>query len=413
MTQLTSGANAPIAGNQVDILIAWPTAAGSLDPSAFLTANSGKVRSDADMVFYNQLSAEGDCVRLTESTRGQACFAVTLSAVPADVARIVFCLTLETPGQAMSAFAGTALTLFEGGAAAHRFAPVLAGATEVSMMVAELYRRQGSWKIRAIGQGFRDGLGALATSLGVDVEGEEGASAPAPVANPAPAAPRASPPAPPPPPPAPVPAAEPPPPPPPPPPLVRTSGSEPFARGATLICPGHGGRVSVTLDWRWTLGGADGRIRPLGLALGAAAIAADGGRLAVQSTDWRGRLESAPWLATAPGNLADENAAQERLTLNLDGVSSYARIDIYAYITEGAATWRGAEAWINVAVPSLPTSEFCIDPPADGMAAIALVRIDNHAGQCAVSRIDIAAADQRELDARLDWQLAWRYPRLV
>lgn len=413
MTQLTSGANAPVAGDHVDILIAWPTAAGSLDPSAFLTTENGKVRSDADMVFYNQLSAEGGCVRLGESIPGEARFAIVLSAVPADVAKIVFCLTVETPGKAMSAFAGTELTLLEGGAAAHRFAPMLAGATEVSMMVAELYRRQGSWKIRAIGQGFRDGLGALAISLGVDVEGEQGASAPAPAASPAPAAPGAPPPAPPPPPIPPVPTAEPPPPPAPPPPLVRTSGSEPFARGATLIGPGHGGRLSVTLDWRWTLGGAEGRIRPLGLALGAAAIAADGRRSAVQSTGWRGRLESAPWLVVAPGNLTDENAAQERLTLNLDGVSAYARIDIYTYIAEGSATWSGAEAWINVAGPSLPTSEFCIDPPADGMAAIALVRIDNHAGQCAVSRIDIAAADQRELDSRLDWQLAWRYPRPV
>ncbi len=408
MTQLTSGANAPVAGDQVDILITWPTAAGSLDTSAFLTADNGKVRSDADMVFYNQLSAVGGCVRLTEHSRGQARFEVVLSAVPADVARIVFCLTVETPGKAMSAFVGTALTLSDNGAAAHRFAPVLAGATEVSMMVAELYRRQGSWKIRAIGQGFRDGLEALATSLGVEIEGgDSGAPVLAPV-------PSVSPPPTLPPPAQPTPPAQPAPPPSPtsPRPAVRTQGSQPFDRKDTLIGPGHGGRLTVTLNWRWTIGGNGGRIRPLGLSLGAACIAPDGTRSAIQSGDWRGRLEASPWLLVTPGNPAEENAGQESLSFNLEGMAAYSQVDIFAFITQGSATWVGTETWVNLSGPSLPTSEFFIDPPVDGMSAVALLRIANQDGQCSVTRIDQFASDQRELDAKLGWHLAWRHPRL-
>lgn len=415
MTQLISGANAPIAGHEVDILITWPTVPGSLDPSAFLVGGNGKVRSDADMVFYNQLSAENGCVRLVNCVDGQARFAIALADVPLAIAKIIFCVTVETPGKSMAAFAGTALGLIEGGREVHRFEPQLSAASEVSMMVAELYRRNDGWKIRAIGQGFRDGLGALATSLGVEVEGE-GTAAPALALPTSTLAPQ---PPPPPPPPLPPPPPQPVPPPAPAPaqlparPAVRTQGSQPFDKKDTLTGAGHDGRLTVTLDWRWMIGGNDGRIRPIGLALGAACIAPDGTRSAIQSGDWRGRLEAAPWLLVTPGNVADENAGQERLSFNMEGLSVYAQIDLYAFIAQGSATWAGTETWVNLSGPSLPTSEFCIDPPADGMSAIALLRIANRNGQCAVTRLDQCATDQRELDARLGWHLAWRYPPLL
>jgi len=409
MINLISGANSPVSGEHVEVVISWPTTSGSLDPSAFLIAQSGKVRGDADMVFYNQPSAQADCVRLMESVSGQARFSVALSAVPTDVARIVFCLTVETEKRSMSAFDGTSLRVLEHGIESHRFDPSLAGATEVSFMMAELYRRQGSWKIRAIGQGFRNGLGALATSLGVDVEGEPDA-APSPAAVPPPPPASATTPPPPPPPPLqptspglPPPAAA--------PPRARTQGSKLFEKGETLLGAGHGGRVTVALDWRWTIGGNDGRIRPVTLALGAACIAADGSRSAVQSPDWRGRLEAAPWLTVDSANLANGNTGQERLSINLEGFADYSQIDIYAYIADGASTWCGMESWVSVSGPSMTTSEFCVNPPADGMAAIALLRIENRISECAVTRLDGAGATQHELDQQLGWNLSWQYPK--
>ncbi len=57
----------------------------------------------------------------------------------------------------------------------------------------EIYRRNGVWKARAVGQGYADGLAGIATDFGVSVE-EPAAPAPAQAA---PAAPPAAPPAPP------------------------------------------------------------------------------------------------------------------------------------------------------------------------------------------------------------------------
>lgn len=410
MTDLISGANAPISNLQIEIAMAWPFASGSLDASAFLVTENGKVRSDADFVFYNQPIAEGSCVRLLEGQQpGLTRFAVALAAVPEDISRIVFCLTVDTDGKCMSAFDGMALTVTDNGAIVHRFAPMLVGAEEVSMMVAELYKRQGYWKIRAVGQGFRNGLAALATSLGVDIE-DEASGAPSSDTVPAASRTSTSPLSPPVPAPLPVPAA--PPPPPLPPSAIRqrnrTQGSETFSKGDSLAIAGTGGRLSVTLDWQWTIGGDDGRIRPLTLALGAVCIAPDGSRLAVQQPDGRGQLQAHPWLAITTGHPVSSNSGQERLTLDLDRIADHAQVDVYAFIAAGTASWAGVDAWVHIAGPWASPVEFRIEAPADGMTAITLLRITNWNGECAISRLDGAATNQAGLDERLGWQLAWK-----
>lgn len=43
------------------------------------------------------------------------------------------------------------------------------GSTETAMIFGELYRHNGDWKFRAVGQGFSGGLGPLASSYGVNV----------------------------------------------------------------------------------------------------------------------------------------------------------------------------------------------------------------------------------------------------
>jgi stress response protein SCP2 len=48
---------------------------------------------------------------------------------------------------------------------------------ESAAIVLELYRRDASWKVRAVGQGYRDGLAGLARDFGVEIDDE---TAPAP-----------------------------------------------------------------------------------------------------------------------------------------------------------------------------------------------------------------------------------------
>ena len=40
---------------------------------------------------------------------------------------------------------------------------------ETAMIFGEIYRHNGEWKFKAIGQGFKGGLGALAQNYGVNI----------------------------------------------------------------------------------------------------------------------------------------------------------------------------------------------------------------------------------------------------
>jgi tellurite resistance protein TerA len=413
MVELVRGANAPLPEGSFEIVLGWPTAAGTLDASAFLVGENGRVRDDGDMIFYNQTAAQDDCVQLRDSFDGLARFAVSLPAIPDDVARVIFCLTIDGSNQSMAAFNGLDLIVAAGTGIACRFQPDLSDASEVALMVAELYRRQGSWKIRAIAQGFRGGLAALATSLGINVEGEE-PPAPAPSPPTAPVPPEVAPE----PPPLPPQPPAPPPPPddeeeledfePPPRPLVRSPGARLLAPGAPVPIVATSGQLGFTLDWRWWTGGLDGRVRPITLALGAAYRDSSGGQGAVQLPDNRGRLDGAPWLMAAPGVARAKDTGQDRLLLALDKGAQFERIDLYAFIARGSATWTGCEAWISLAEPGAKPLEYRIESPADGHAAIALLRLSRTADGFVVERLDHAATNQAELDAALDWGLAWR-----
>ena len=48
---------------------------------------------------------------------------------------------------------------------------------ETALVVVEVYRRGGAWKVRAVGQGYANGLAGIATDFGVNVE-EPAAAAP-------------------------------------------------------------------------------------------------------------------------------------------------------------------------------------------------------------------------------------------
>jgi tellurite resistance protein TerA len=419
---MVRGANAPLPHALFEIVLGWPTTGGTLDASAFLVGENGRVRDDGDMVFYNQPAAQDDCVILLDGVDGLARFSVALPKIPADVARIIFCLTVDGTDQSIAAFNGLDLIVAAGTGITCRFQPDLRDAGEVAIMVAELYRRQDSWKIRAVAQGFRGGLAALATSLGINVEGEEPAApadaGSAALAPPSPPQPTRAPEPAPYPEPEPAPAPPPPPPPeepeepedfePPPRPLVRSASARLLAPDAPVQIVATSGQLGFTLDWRWWTGGIDGRVRPITLALGAAYRDRGGSVGAVQMPDNRGRLDGSPWLMATPGIARAKDSGQDRLQIALDPGAQFERIDLYAFIAKGSATWVGCEAWISMAEPGAKPMEYRIESPADGHAAIALLRLSRTADGLTVERLDHAATNQAELDAALDWGLNWR-----
>jgi tellurium resistance protein TerD len=151
-----------------------------LDASVFLLNESGKVRSDADFVFYNNRNGgNGSVVHQGDNTTGEGSgddevVAVSLDQLPADVQKLSFAVTIhEAEGRrqnfGMVSNAFIRVLNADGGTEIARYDLSEDASTETAMIFGELYRHNGEWKFKAIGQGFAGGLGPLAQSLGVNI----------------------------------------------------------------------------------------------------------------------------------------------------------------------------------------------------------------------------------------------------
>ncbi|CAM5557384.1 TerD family protein [Streptomyces fimicarius] len=204
MTAMTPGSNIPLSAARVAVDVAAPV---RLDVSGLLLTADGKVRSDDDFIFYNQPSGPGVTYRSGGGSAPDA-IVVDTAAVPPGIEKIVVTASPDAAGQTFQGIEPTATVRnADDGSALATFTPPQLGA-ETALVVIEVYRRNGAWKARAVGQGYANGLAGIATDFGVSVEEPAAPAAPpmpvapAPVAPPAPPAaapvdPRIAPPAPP------------------------------------------------------------------------------------------------------------------------------------------------------------------------------------------------------------------------
>ncbi len=167
-----------------------------LDASCFLLDANGKMRSDADFIFYNQLKTpdgsvehQGDVLSGSGSGDDEQ-VVVDLNRVASDVAKLVFTVTIhdaEARRQNFGQVGGAFIRVVNAASGSEivRYDLSEDASTETAMVFGELYRHNGEWKFRAVGQGFAGGLGALLKNFG----GEESSPTPSPAPAPRPAVP--------------------------------------------------------------------------------------------------------------------------------------------------------------------------------------------------------------------------------
>ncbi|MFF2521306.1 CAP domain-containing protein [Streptomyces liangshanensis] len=179
MTELVPGGNLPLPEGALTIRVPGP-----FDVSVLVTGDSGRVAGDADFVFYNQPSAPG--VRL-----GSGTVRVDPRRLRPGAARLTVVVSAADPGVPLGRLPVPVLTVgTEGRGVLARFTPPRP-VSETVLLLAEIYRRGAGWKLRALGQGYADGLGGIARDFGVDVAEDTDGPAAVP---PPPAAPPAAPP---------------------------------------------------------------------------------------------------------------------------------------------------------------------------------------------------------------------------
>jgi len=164
--ELQSGQNIALNQPLLRITLSYPGTAAfrsEIDASAFMLSAQNKVRGDADFIFFNQPSAPNGSLSLT-SYAGSSQFSLDLRKVDADIVKIALTLVFDGP-DSVSGLQRIQMNA-EGVAT---FDIPLAGRSEKALIVAEVYRHNGNWKLRASGQGFNGGLEPLAVHFGVDV----------------------------------------------------------------------------------------------------------------------------------------------------------------------------------------------------------------------------------------------------
>jgi tellurium resistance protein TerD len=151
-----------------------------LDASLFMVQENGKVRGDHDFIFYNQLTSTCGAVEHTGDNKTGAgagddeALKIRLADVPAAITRLVIAVTIHDAEQRRQNFgmvqdAFVRIVNLDSDTEIVRFDLSEDYSTETAMIFAEVYRHNGEWKFRAVGQGYAGGLAALAIQHGVEI----------------------------------------------------------------------------------------------------------------------------------------------------------------------------------------------------------------------------------------------------
>lgn len=379
MTELQQGGNAPVDGDSATIDFAWQAGAGvEADATAYLLTAAGKVRSDADMVFYNQPSGGDGAVRFVAG-QGRGKFEIDLARVPADIERIVFCVTIDNAArnQTLALLDGATIT-----ANTLTYRPQLTGASEAAMTFGELYRRQGQWKFRAVGQGFNGGLAPLARSFGIDVADDTPAAPPPPA------------------------------PPPPPVSLTKVSLDKP---GQTVSLEKKGsnfGEIAINLNWSRGKKGLFGGGSAIDLDLGCLFQLADGRAGVVQALGKVfGSFHQLPYIALSGDDRTGDVSAGETMRINGAHWSDLRRIAVFANIYSGAPNWQQTDGVVTVTMPDQPGIEVRMTEGRNDQRLCGIVMLENDGGRLKATRIVDYFRDQQKLDDAFGFGLRWQAGR--
>lgn len=302
-----------------------------------------------------------------------------------------------------------------GGAESARFTHQ--GATvERALVLGELYRRGGAWKFRAVGQGYADGLAALAADHGTALPDP----GPAPTAAPgpstaAPAASSAAPQAPAPPASAPTAPVR----------LTKVTLTKEAPTVSLAKQGGTSGTMRINLNWRapaprqptgWArlFGRSDTAGADLDLDLCALYELTDGRKGAIQALgDSFGDADRPPYIHLDGDDRTGAVETGENLTINLDHAARLRRVLVFVTIYEGARSFAGVGGTVTLQPQHGAPVEFSLDECTVPSTVCALALITHRNGELVVQREarylvpERGVSPQRTVDAAYGWGMRW------
>lgn len=417
---MLKGANVPVTAPSVRVELGWRSAPGTPDVDASaLLLKAGKVRSDADFVFYNQAAHASGAVRYDGKGTGPGTVTDTLSVdlgrVEADIDRIVVAASAD--GGNFGQVPGLYVRLLDAASGAEVARYDSQDATvETAFVLGELYRRQGAWKFRSVGQGYSSGLEGLATDFGISVDEPQQAAPPAPTApaRPAPVAAPAAPSYTPPPPAAPAPS---------PVRLTKVTLTKEAPSVSLSKQGGNSGEMRVNLSWQvrkqfkgWgaKLGRAVAMHGDLDLDLCALYELTDGRKGVVQALgNAFGALHQPPFIHLDGDDRTGGSANGENLSINLDHKNQLRRLVIFVTIYEGARSFADLDATVTLTPQNGAAIDFSLGECTVPSTVCALALITNTGSDLLVQREarflvpERGVSPQRTIDYAYGWGMNW------
>ena len=168
--------------HEVDIGLGWDAVQGyDLDASAFMLGANGKVPGDDWFVFYGQTSSPDGAVTHSGDSNGvgdgdDEIIHINLDRVSPQVQKIVFIVTIDSALERGYNFQNVRNAYMrvlnkKNNAELMRFSLSEYYSNVTQMVVGELYRHNGTWKVNPVGDGVAADLAGLCARYGVNVAG--------------------------------------------------------------------------------------------------------------------------------------------------------------------------------------------------------------------------------------------------
>ena len=416
--QLIAGANAPLPTDNISIRILSQNA---IDCAAYRLTTDGKVRGDGDMIFYGQKRSDDGNV----SFRGHdsdGFFDINLPAQPASIEKIALAFS---SAQTLAQVGDVDIQVLQGSQVLMTCQLSSAGRNEKAIILAECYRRQGSWKFRFIAQGFEGGLKPLSEHFGVEIADEApaqhqnasqsqaqpintqrpintqkaGSTSQASTPPPIPATPSIN--------------------------LSKITLTK-NQSSINLKKRDNFGKISVNLDWnqrpesnesapkKGLLGDLFKQHQSSGIDLdvGAMIHLKNGEKTLIQALGDRfGSLQSAPYVCLRADDRTGQVSGGEWLDINGQQWSQIEEVFIFAFIYEGAPNWEKTDGVVTIHVPDQSPIETRLTEGAGNLPMCAIARLVNQQGSINVERINQYFKGHQEMDKAFNWGFSWKRGR--
>ena len=388
-TQLIAGQNGKLSDKKFSFeLDVANSGSVNLDASAVLLTENGKVSSDADFIFFNQPEHTSGAL----AQQSGSVFSVDLDKVPSYVEKIVFVLSIE---ESLSALGDGYAFRVSGTQDAFEFKAQSQGRPEKSLMIAEIYRRSGAWKVRAVDQGFTGGMGPLAEHFGVDIDysAEQRST------------------------------------------QSRSSSSDRPAdravnldkvtlekKGDTISLEKESttfGTIRANLNWnqsgagqsRGLLGSLVGK-KGVDLDLGCMYEFKNGSKGVVQAVGKQfGSFNTPPYISLDGDDRSGGVSDGENLSINGRYWSEIKRVLIFAFIYEGVPNWAQTDGRVIISTPDQPDIEIRIDATGGDQNFCVIALLENRGESLKISKEVSYCRGHRQADEKYGFGFEWKRGR--